>query len=721
MAIAVNDAGDVLTDTSGAWKPALRAVNDQTGAALALDGTEWKPLPANTGGQAPATPAMQSAPQPAIDTGAFARSASNIGEAGVHGAVEGFGNPIGETILSPRAQAWMDARQREGGVGGFLAGLGSTAAEDIGTAGGVVAAIPSAAFRGAQGVVAQTGAELGAPQLGRDIAAMPEAFMGGVPHAPIAPALQSAKAAVTALEVQRRDGVGIMEAWRRAHAENMGEAPAAAAIADIGKATNIDGAIAAFGTAVEAPADAIPTMVVRPTASELIRDEMANAGPAEAAGAEAPAAAAPAPITASQVQARDGVGYNEAVRRAATENAAGAPAPVPQSVGAAASRDMTSPAAAAGVSFGRTAREIKGQQADMELADLLHTPQPGDARDIIPGATQTKAEIEQTPTMSLEAKGLRQEFREGFNEHEQVNNELYHNWIDDVVPTAEMRGTMSDIRQKKWQDAEKTVFGPDPNGQPVSTEPVVQHLKAVFADPIEKSNSYLKNAFQPFLNAMTDKAGNPIVMGTKELYGLRQEMGRKVKDMATDTDLAHVRDQFGNLIKVTDNTITTGAPDYRAMMVEYREQSAPINAAERLGDIKLKITNGSDRVITFGQFDRYMKSLWAERNGPNPYAKAKDIPQATWDHLMLLHERLARSASSKELANAQGSDTSQMLMELARKGTIGVAHVAAAKLTGGLGNIAIPLITKQIDQARQQKRVRQHLNPDLSRYPTPGP
>jgi hypothetical protein len=219
----------------------------------------------------------------------------------------------------------------------------------------------------------------------------------------------------------------------------------------------------------------------------------------------------------------------------------------PQAAGAAASsRDMTG-----GTLFGRSAREIKGQQADMELADLMKTPQPGDARDIIPGATQTKAEIELNPTVSRDAKGLRQEFREGFNDHEKANNELYHAWIDQVVPPREQVGTMKDIRETNWKNAEKTVFGDDPNGQPVNTADIVAHINDVFSDPIDKSNSYLKNAFKPFLEDMTDKKGNPIDMGAKELYGIRQEMGRKVKDMATDTDLAHVRDEFRDLINVT--------------------------------------------------------------------------------------------------------------------------------------------------------------------------
>lgn len=45
MTLAVNDAGDVLTDASGAWKPATVAQHEGSGARLALDGGSWKPLP----------------------------------------------------------------------------------------------------------------------------------------------------------------------------------------------------------------------------------------------------------------------------------------------------------------------------------------------------------------------------------------------------------------------------------------------------------------------------------------------------------------------------------------------------------------------------------------------------------------------------------------------------------------------------------------------------
>ena len=54
MTIAINDAGDMITDAGpgGSWQPAVRAVNDKTGESLVLDGDAWKPTPAPRIGRA---------------------------------------------------------------------------------------------------------------------------------------------------------------------------------------------------------------------------------------------------------------------------------------------------------------------------------------------------------------------------------------------------------------------------------------------------------------------------------------------------------------------------------------------------------------------------------------------------------------------------------------------------------------------------------------------
>src|SRR5271166_81849 len=92
-----------------------------------------------------------SAPSSQESTGPVGRVAGEMWK----GAKEGFGQP--GTILSPEAQEKMDAIQRQGGWRGALAGLGSTAAADIGVIGGAAAGLGSAAVGAYQHGAAQLG------------------------------------------------------------------------------------------------------------------------------------------------------------------------------------------------------------------------------------------------------------------------------------------------------------------------------------------------------------------------------------------------------------------------------------------------------------------------------------------------------------------------------------------------------------------------------------
>lgn len=117
--------------------------------------------------------------QPSL-LGRVAGAAGRVAHAGWEGLTEGAGEKT--TILSPEAQERLDAIQRQGGLKGFGAQLGSTVAEDIGTAGQALAGAATAPFTAFQRATHQLGQEIGTPALGRDVAAMPEAFMG-MPHA----------------------------------------------------------------------------------------------------------------------------------------------------------------------------------------------------------------------------------------------------------------------------------------------------------------------------------------------------------------------------------------------------------------------------------------------------------------------------------------------------------------------------------------------------------
>lgn len=107
------------------------------------------------------------------------------------GAAQGWGtdalgfDPQTEASLK-KSGIFADAAKGQGGlVRAFNEALLRPAAAALDAA----ARVPSALFAGAQSAAAQAGIEVGAPGLGRDIAALPEAFMGGmpegVPHGPV--------------------------------------------------------------------------------------------------------------------------------------------------------------------------------------------------------------------------------------------------------------------------------------------------------------------------------------------------------------------------------------------------------------------------------------------------------------------------------------------------------------------------------------------------------
>lgn len=183
----------------------------------------------------------------------------NIAGAAAQGAKAGFGDPSSapNPILSPLAQEGLDSIQREGGIKGKLAQIGSTIAGDIGTGINYAKAAGGALVGAYQGGVSQAGAEVGAPQLGRDLAALPEAFpTGDINGGTAAP------------------GGGL-----RAAAAETEKRLAAAKISAIGSATDIDGAITAAADAAASPVSA--------TAAAAIPEETGSAPLPQSVGAAA--------------------------------------------------------------------------------------------------------------------------------------------------------------------------------------------------------------------------------------------------------------------------------------------------------------------------------------------------------------------------------------------------------------------------------------------------
>lgn len=599
------------------------------------------------------------APTPAAATMPEPDASQRVGAAAVKGAVEGFGHPIGQTILSPEAQEWMDAKQREGGVGGFLAGLGSTAAEDIGTVGGVLAGIPNAVFRGAQGVVAQTGAELGAPQLGRDIAAIPEAFMGspnmlskgrelssGVlptdrPYIPRSAAEgnllldfpRSPDLTVTARQIQARDGVGIMEAWSRAHAENN-----AAAIAKIGQATDIDGAIAAAGRAAEAPGGGATAAAIADTIPQAATGEGDLFAPQ------------PGP-------------------------------PVPQSAGAAASRDMTNPGLA-----DISTSDMKANRRVAEQEEVLRPPQANDTMIYVPGSFPTLAERSGDPVLSQYENLLRQRKPEQFiGEGKRLteNNKARVAEFDtNTVPDTTLNSMRRD-RDARFSAASDDIL---PTAKPADLTPAMDWVQEQLSNPRIQENDAVRSVLESFQDRIVDDAGN-LKTDPAAVWGMHdhlQNLLAKAKDPLNATGAEKfAQSQILKMKQLIDQAMNVATDNrFQSALDRYAEDSKAINSGMLFNDFRPKLTNMSGEVQA-ANFHNFVKGLAKERGDPG-IDPSMDISDAGMRSMINIDADLKRAGLIK-LGAAAGSPTN-LLGALAERAGLNAAHAIVGKIpaVGGL-------------------------------------
>lgn len=672
-------------------------------------------------------------------------ASQRIAAAGVQGAVEGFGHPMGQTILSDEAQDWMDAKQREGGVGGFLAGLGSTAAEDIGTGLGVVGGVGNAVFRGAQGAVAQTGAELGAPQLGRDVAAIPEAFMGSPGMLARAPELgvlptdrpyiprsvaegnllldfpRSPDVSVTARQIQARDGVGIMEAWNRAHAENN-----AAAIAKIGQATDIDGAIAAAGKAAEAPSGAAPDTlaettnapVAQPGATPPPPPGMSRAEYQEWAeqqqrdyisqdraryqkmAADMAAGVVPPVEIGLSPRMRTQPGYPEqrlkeldqmeanptptdpAVIDFAYENYQarnGAPSPQsggPQSAGAAASRDLALPG-----SWELTPKQIAAYRGTAEGKKLLESQEPGvaDYNEYVRGVIANTAEQEQTVNTARELKSLNITAPEVGQEARDLrfaNNEKRISHLSDTIKSpVDVANAVEDLR---LQD-DTQLAGVWQNKEDADAQPMLDAAARITTSP-DGRRPLVRRVVSSVLKELYDENGE-LLTDPEQLYGVRKHIDDLMDEQDAGGGKKNAR-AMSALIKLKDTldteVIEPAADGFGQYLSDHAEAAQKIDEMKVLQSHESKLFDAQN-YLTYNRFQTMMRQIVDSRQarGLNDY---KSITPETMARLWALRDDLRRSASAIELARTTGSDTAQNLWDMVKGAAAG--HIGTAAATG---------------------------------------
>jgi transglycosylase-like protein with SLT domain len=524
---------------------------------------------------------------------------------------------------------------------------GAAGAADVALRGG------NALLRGYQAGVSSAGEAAGAPLLGRDLAALPEAFQGspgmlhpGVPPeaAPIAAANELSPAI---------DRPYLSPAFQ--------DAPVAPA------------AQAAIEQARTMPAN--PLMPVRPE-SVPASDGLIPAGPTSAVpGAEQPVA--------------------------------GRGVAAPNSVGAAASSANET---------GITRKQELAYRSTAEGQKLLEPQQPGieDRAQYVQNSNPNSAEIEQSVNTSRELKSLGMTAPDVSQEMKDVAARNNDARSEHFQQTAGSDVDIANATAARGAQAEKDLAETWARKTPADAQPVIDAANDILSGPDSK-RTLVRNAVNDVTGQLFDKDGK-LETDPEMLYGVRKHIDDLMSKEAGATDPKSVRamSNLQALKSSLDDVIENAAPGFKQYLQNFADASKRIDEMSVLQKFEPKLYDAQNR-MTYSKVQTMMRQIVDSRQAPGINA-AKSITDDTMARLWALRDDLRRSASAQELARAPGSDTVQNALDVAksiagRAALHGAATAIAGPGTGsmllrGIGSVVSPVL----EQRRLQKMTERGMN-----------
>lgn len=469
----------------------------------------------------------------------------------------------------------------------------------------------------------QAGIEVGAPQLGRDIAALPEAFPTG-------------------------EAAGTIGVHPPAPPRN------------------------ALAPPIEAGVD---RPYLTPQAQAQIEQSRPGIMPAQAnesTPTTVPRFASDSPLSvATQPNA---LGPAIPTMRVAPEPAP-TPAAAPQPAGA-----QASTAAEANL----TPQQEAAYRSTAEGQKLLEAQIPGERDDAayVQGVQPNTAEIEQTVHAARDLKMLNQKVPEVAQEAQQIandNSEARARHFDDISGSPVDLQNAEDARRVQGEQDLAAAWA---NKRPTDAQPVVDAADAILRGPSGKQDVVTRNV-RAIRDKLFDADGN-IETDPEVLYGVRKEINNRLsKEAAREepTNQLAARELI-QLRDLLDQSIEAGAQGFGAYLENWRNASRRIDEMSVLQDHRAGLFDSANR-MQYSRVQKMMRSVVDRRmqGGANPY---QSITPENMARLWALRDDLRRSASAQDLARAAGSDTFQNSWHAMRDATINRAPALIGASIGGM-------------------------------------
>lgn len=535
--------------------------------------------------------------------------------------------------------------------------------QDVLTVGHAAMAAGNAVFRGGLEGIAALGAAVGQPQLGNDVAGYYESMgVAGVPHMPgvLRSTMPETRAALTEQALgARNQGM-----------PTLGGVPSAPAVSDILNAGSVDDAISQAASVASKP----PAFI-----SDARQDADARAG-----------------------IARQGVA-------------------VPQSVGAAASRDLTNLALITAVTPAQKATAL--QKMVNQSAEDRMSPQGRDDNVYVPGVERPEAMRDFTPAAEgelsspLAHKAL---YNTDSNYHDQFDAQVKKN---NGVMVDQLGDLMGDANSRDAAMTEAKELMPGPVGlfngeKPVDAQPIVDEIKDILASPAGKRDAVISQ-LGSLLPKLYDWDGNLETMPSM-LKGIRDNITDRLYDKSPTAEgnaARTARSQLQDVLAVVDQKIGEGLPgtkyqDYLANLSAALGQVSKQDYLQKFLTGPRKLTDPAGQLV-FRKVQAMLEDIQAHQADRTGGAKELTMPEI--NQIEAVRNELAAKDALDRRAGVRGSPTTQLTnatgvlgsgpLGAAIKGGAEVAlHAGLAATTGGIGNAALAsyrfIVKPAIDAAK---------------------
>jgi hypothetical protein len=473
------------------------------------------------------------------------------------------------------------------------------------------------------------------------------------------------------------------------------------AIASIGAASDVNGAIAAAAKAVSTPSDTgqqpqlgwsdlftPPDVSTQAPAAAASTDDGAQApvptwhavDPQEVFG---PGRSFRVNTTTGQSEVLEPGGGTESAATPAAASAApeaandATPAPEAQSVGAAASSDLDP-----GVGDLTPAEEL-AYRSTAEGQKLLE-PQSYGAPDntaYVKGVVPNVAETSQTAAAARELKTLKTMNPDVGEEaaniqasnsdaRQQHFQQLAGSDVDVANAKARRDAQMEADTDAAWQ-----------NKTDADTQPVLNVASEILAGRAGRQD-IVRKAVNAVVRKLYDDDGQPIT-DPEILYGVGDQINNLLNknDAGGQKENAAATAQLMALKTSLYDVIEQAAPGFKQALDNYHKASIPIDEMTALQKFEPRLFDANSR-MTYAKVQTMMRQIVDSRQAPglNPY---KSISDDTMAGLWNLRDDLRRSASADNLARTPGgSDTMQNAADVARATAAGVGRTALAVIPG---------------------------------------